>query len=48
MAGVVDRKRALLAQRTYLTAFFDRHLRDRQQPLLETESRDFPEVTFIR
>jgi predicted dienelactone hydrolase len=48
IAGVVDRKRALLAQRTYLTAFFDQTLRGRTQPLLRGESRDFPEITFVR
>lgn len=48
VAGVVDRKRALRAQRTYLTAFFDLNLRDRHVPLLDGESWDFPEVTFVR
>ena len=38
----------LLAQRTYLTAFFDRFLKEQAQPLLERESQAFPEVRFVR
>jgi hypothetical protein len=38
----------MLAQRTYLTAFFDQTLRDHRQPLLENQSPDFPEITFVR
>ncbi|MEV8376817.1 hypothetical protein AB0P21_29010 [Kribbella sp. NPDC056861] len=48
VSGILDRHRMLLAQRTYLTAFFDRFLKDRSQPLLEKESKDFPEVQFVR
>ncbi|MEU4390395.1 hypothetical protein [Kribbella sp. NPDC023855] len=46
--GIVDRSRAMLAQRTYLTAFFDQTLRDHPQPLLENQSPDFPEISFVR
>ncbi|WP_433014463.1 hypothetical protein [Kribbella sp. CA-294648] len=46
--GIVVRSRAMLAQRTYLTAFFDQTLRDHPQPLLENQSPDFPEITFVR
>jgi predicted dienelactone hydrolase len=47
VGGILDRHRMLLSQRAYLTAFFDQFLRDRPQPLLEKESQQFPEVTFV-
>ncbi|GAA1591530.1 lipase [Kribbella sancticallisti] len=48
IAGVVDRRRSVAAQRAYLTAFFDQTLRHEPQALLRTESPDYPEVTFVR
>ncbi|MCE7007767.1 hypothetical protein LWC34_33840 [Kibdelosporangium philippinense] len=41
--GTVDPARAIDAQRVYVTAFFDRHLKGRQQPLPQ-----HPDVRFIR
>ncbi|MFI6177263.1 alpha/beta hydrolase family protein [Nonomuraea sp. NPDC051191] len=38
--------RALAVTRAYVTAFFDQHLRDRPQPLLDKPSADVPEVRF--
>ncbi|NEA35590.1 lipase [Streptomyces sp. SID13031] len=48
VGGILDRHRMLLAQRTYLTAFFDQFLQGRPQRLLEKESAEFPEVGFVR
>jgi predicted dienelactone hydrolase len=39
--------RAVRIQQAYPLAFFDRHLRDRRQRLLEAPSRAFPEVQFV-
>jgi dienelactone hydrolase len=47
VGGILDRHRMLLSQRTYLTAFFDQFLRGRPQPLLQKESQQYPEVTFV-
>jgi predicted dienelactone hydrolase len=47
VGGILDRHRMLLAQRTYLTAFFDQFLQDRPQPLLQKASPEFPEVAFV-
>jgi predicted dienelactone hydrolase len=38
--------RSLDITRAYVRAFFDRHLRDRPQSLLDQPSRRYPEVTF--
>ncbi|SDL28231.1 alpha/beta hydrolase family protein [Nonomuraea jiangxiensis] len=46
--GEIDGERALRITRAYLTAFLDRHLRDRRAPLLEGPSEDYPEVRFWR
>ncbi|WBQ04888.1 alpha/beta hydrolase family protein [Kribbella sp. CA-293567] len=48
VTGILDRRRMLAAQRAYLTAFFDRFLKEQSQPLLKKESKDFPEVEFVR
>jgi len=44
--GDIDGLRAMEIQRRYLTAWFDRALRDRRDPLLRGESARFPEVDF--
>jgi predicted dienelactone hydrolase len=44
--GSIDPQRSVAAQRAYLTAFFDYHLRGRSNPLLERASRRFPDVSF--
>ncbi|ALG15058.1 hypothetical protein AOZ06_25430 [Kibdelosporangium phytohabitans] len=38
--------RSVEITRAYVAAFFDRHLRNRPQPLLERPSRHYPEVGF--
>ncbi len=43
----IDAYRALAVTRTYVSAFFDQHLRCRPQPLLAAPSPAYPEVTFI-
>jgi hypothetical protein len=45
--GSIDPARSVAAQRAYLTAFFDRHLRGRRGELLEQPSPWYPEVTFV-
>ncbi|MEV0585683.1 alpha/beta hydrolase [Nonomuraea sp. NPDC050310] len=44
--AVLTGPRAVELTRTYVTAFLDRHLRDRPGPLLEGRSAAYPEVTF--
>ncbi|MEV5609070.1 hydrolase [Streptomyces sp. NPDC052225] len=44
--GTVPPARAVAAQRAFLTAFFDRHLRGADRPLLDAPSSRFPEVDF--
>ncbi|WP_020671315.1 alpha/beta hydrolase family protein [Amycolatopsis nigrescens] len=46
--GTVDPVRIVDAQRAYLTAFFDQHLKHRPQPLLRGPSPEYPQVEFIR
>ncbi|WP_125726943.1 lipase [Kibdelosporangium aridum] len=46
--GTVDPVRAIDAQRAYVTAFFDQHLKGRPQPLLTGPSPRHPDVSFIR
>jgi predicted dienelactone hydrolase len=46
--GTVDPERSTAAQRAYLTAFFDQHLRDRPRHLLDGPSPSHPEVRFVR
>lgn len=48
VSGITDRHRMLLAQRTYLAAFFDQWLRGVPQPLLEKDSASYPEVQIVR
>ncbi|MFB6719088.1 alpha/beta hydrolase family protein [Kribbella sp. NPDC056345] len=45
--GTVDPQRSILAQRTYLTAYFNKFLRLDPAPLLNAPSPDYPEVTFV-
>ncbi|MBP2340634.1 putative dienelactone hydrolase [Saccharothrix coeruleofusca] len=45
--GTVDPVRALAAQRAYLTAFFDQHLRHKPQRLLDGPSAAHPDVRFL-
>ncbi|MGA6163298.1 alpha/beta hydrolase family protein [Amycolatopsis magusensis] len=44
--GTVDAGRSMTAQRAYLTAFFDEHLRHRPQPLFDGPSPQHPDVEF--
>ncbi|MEV0375850.1 hydrolase [Streptomyces sp. NPDC050636] len=46
--GTIDPNRSIEVQRTYLAAFFDKHLRHRHSDLLDGPSRHYPEVDFIR
>jgi dienelactone hydrolase len=46
--GWIDPARAVTAQRAYLAAFFDRHLRGRDGALLDGPSPRHPEVSFVR
>ena len=43
----IDGARALTITRNYVSAFFDRNLRCRPEPLLAAPSPAYPEVTFI-
>jgi hypothetical protein len=45
--GTVRAARSVAAQRAYLTAFFDEHLRHRPQRLLNGPSPRHPDVQFL-
>ncbi|WP_033532284.1 lipase [Streptomyces galbus] len=45
--GTVEPERSTAAQRAFISAFFDQHLRDRPQDLLNGPSSAHPEVRFI-
>ncbi|GHH68593.1 lipase [Streptosporangium violaceochromogenes] len=45
--GVIDGPRSVLVQRTYLRAFFDRHLLRSPSPLLTGPSPHWPEMRFV-
>jgi predicted dienelactone hydrolase len=45
--GRVDPARSVAAQRAYLTAYFDLHLRHRPQRLLDHPSPEHPDVQFL-
>ncbi|WP_274914029.1 alpha/beta hydrolase family protein [Streptomyces sp. WZ-12] len=47
MVGTLDPARAVAAERAYVTAFFDRWLRDRDGRLLDGPSARHPEVRFV-
>lgn len=42
----IDAARALTTTNAYILAFFDRYLRGRRQPLLDSNASIFPEVTL--
>jgi hypothetical protein len=48
LVGSVDPARSVLAQRRYISAFFDQTLRRRPEMLLRGSSPKFPEVHFAR
>ncbi|MFJ8435979.1 alpha/beta hydrolase family protein [Kitasatospora sp. NPDC094019] len=48
LLGTIDPARAVAAQRAYLAAFFDLHLRHRPTPLFSMPSPTHPEVNLIR
>jgi dienelactone hydrolase len=45
--GTVDPVRAVAAERTYVTSFFDRWLRHRDDHLLDGPSPRYPDITFV-
>ena len=45
--GPIDPETSIAAQRAYLLAFFDAHLRGTEEPLLEGPSPEFPEMEVI-
>ncbi|GAA3107158.1 alpha/beta hydrolase family protein [Streptosporangium carneum] len=45
--GTIDPTRSISAQRAYVTAFFDRHLRGRPTRLFDGPSRRHPEVRLV-
>ncbi|KIF76372.1 hypothetical protein QR77_25795 [Streptomyces sp. 150FB] len=45
--GTVDPDRSVAAQRAYVRAFFDRHLRGRDSHLLDGPSARYPEIRFV-
>ncbi|MBV9844076.1 MAG: lipase [Kutzneria sp.] len=47
LVGTVDPGRSVTAQRAYLTAFFDLHLRHRDSGLFSGPSSRYPEMAFI-
>jgi dienelactone hydrolase len=46
--GTIDPARTVPAEEAYLSAFFDRWLRGRDNHLLDHPSRRYPEFTFVR
>ncbi|BCK66660.1 lipase [Streptomyces libani subsp. rufus] len=46
--GTIDPNRSIEVQRTYVAAFFDKHLRHQHSSLLDGPSRHYPEVDFVR
>jgi predicted dienelactone hydrolase len=45
--GGIDGGRCVEIQRAYVLAFFDKHLRGNDSPLLDIESMRYPEVEFV-
>ena len=45
--GMVNPVRAAAAERAYIGAFFDLHLRGRASKLLDHASPDFPDIQFL-
>jgi dienelactone hydrolase len=48
LIGTIDPDRSIAAQRAYLAAFFDLHLRQRDNQLLDGPSPAYPEIEFVR
>ncbi|WP_407285216.1 alpha/beta hydrolase family protein [Streptomyces sp. BP-8] len=48
LLGTIDPNRSIEVQRTYLAAFFDKHLRHHRGRLLDGPSRHYPEIDFVR
>jgi hypothetical protein len=46
--GTIDPVRAVAIIDTYVVAFFDKHLKGKEVPLLDAASPDYPEVLFER
>ncbi len=46
--GTIDPDRSIAAQRAYVAAFFDLHLRHRDNQLLDGPSTAYPEIEFVR
>jgi dienelactone hydrolase len=46
--GTIDPDRSIAAQRAYLAAFFNIHLRHRDDHLLDGPSSAYPEIEFVR
>jgi hypothetical protein len=46
--GTIDSDRSIAAQRAYVAAFFDLHLRHRDRRLLDGPSPAYPEIEFVR
>jgi dienelactone hydrolase len=46
--GTIDPDRSIAAQRAYVAAFFDLHLRRRDNRLLDGPSPAYPEIEFVR
>ena len=47
LIGTIDPHRSIINQRAYLTAFFNLHLRHRDNHLLDHPSARFPEMQFV-
>ena len=47
MIGTIDPARAVAAERAYIGAFFDLHLRHRASSLLDRPSQQYPDIQFI-
>src|SRR5260370_11181448 len=45
--GTIDPARAVTAERAYIAAFFDLHLRHRRSSLLDRPSPRYPDIQFI-
>jgi Platelet-activating factor acetylhydrolase, isoform II len=46
--GTIDPDRSIAAQRAYVAAFFDLHMRHRDNHLLDGPSPAYPEIEFVR
>jgi len=46
LIGTIDPARAFTVESTYVDAFFDRHLRHHDEPVLDGPSSQFPEMVF--